>query len=94
MATKTFTMHLYYGELYRDQGGFVLFSSANMADRWNAYVGPVTVEVEVPDNFDPRAAQVKALQEEERKVRAAFAAKITEIQARINELQAIEMVAA
>lgn len=51
------------------------------------------VEVEIPDDFDPRAEQIRALEAEKRALNAAFAAKVTEIDRRIRSLQAIEMAA-
>lgn len=48
------------------------------------------VEVDVPDDFDPRPAQIKALQEKEKEARAAFEAMTIEIRRQISELQAIE----
>lgn len=46
-------------------------------------------EVEVPDNFDPRPGQVAALKAKKEKVQAEFAAKVKEIDDRINSLLAI-----
>lgn len=53
-------------------------------------VGAIEVTFEVPDDFDPRPAQVKALEAKERELRAQFAAAVTEIQRQISQLQAIE----
>lgn len=47
-------------------------------------------EVEIPDNFDPRPGQIAALKAEKERVQAEFAKKVMEIDARINELLAIE----
>lgn len=47
-------------------------------------------EVETPDDFDPRPQQVAALQAAKQKVRAEFAARITEIEKQISELTCIE----
>lgn len=51
----------------------------------------VDVEFEVPDDFDPRPAQIKALQKKQTEAAAAFHAMNTEIMRQINELQALEM---
>lgn len=48
-------------------------------------------DVEVPDDFDPRPAQVQALREKEQEMRAEFARNITNIQSQINSLLALEM---
>lgn len=63
----------------------------DMSDHGYVKVAPATVTFEMPDGWDPRAQQIEALRKEEEKVRAAFTARITEIQAQINNLQALEM---
>ena len=49
-----------------------------------------SIEIEVPDDFDPRPHQIANLRAEEIKLRADFAERITENARQINELQAIE----
>lgn len=84
---QTFTMHLYWNKY----SGFQLFATDTLkGDGYNCYIHPVEVEVEVPDDFDPKAAEVAALRAEEVKLRAAYQARVTEIHRRINSLLAIE----
>jgi len=47
-------------------------------------------EVETPDDFDPRPQQVQALEKEMQKVRADFAARVTEIERQISTLTCLE----
>ncbi|RQR87811.1 hypothetical protein DIE09_06420 [Burkholderia sp. Bp9010] len=47
-------------------------------------------EVEVPDDFDPRAGLVENLEREKRKITAEFRAKVTQINGQIQSLLAIE----
>lgn len=54
-------------------------------------IGEHSIEVEVPDDFDPRPAQVQRLREEQQKVRAAMAKRIKELDDQINSLLALEM---
>jgi hypothetical protein len=49
-----------------------------------------TIEVDVPDDFDPRALMVRGLEREKESVTAAFQARITQINAQIQSLLAIE----
>jgi hypothetical protein len=49
-----------------------------------------TLICEIPDDFDPRAMQIAALEKAREQVRAEFARRITEIEAQINNLLAIE----
>jgi hypothetical protein len=46
--------------------------------------------VDIPDSFNITEAQVKALNQEKEKVRADFAKRITELDAKINSLLSIE----
>lgn len=54
-------------------------------------IKPFEIEVDIPDDFDPRPAQIKALQEKQKEAAAAFHAMNTEIMRQIQELQALEM---
>ena len=49
-----------------------------------------SIEVEVPDDFDPRPAQVAVLREKREKAAATFSAYVAEIDASISKLLAIE----
>lgn len=51
------------------------------------------IEVEVPDDFDPRRGMVAALKEQKKQEQAKFALRIKEIDDRIQSLLAIEHVA-
>jgi hypothetical protein len=64
----------------------------DMTDNYYTAICQADVEVEIPDNFDPRPQKIAKLREKERALRAEFAKSVTEIQARIAELSAIEYV--
>jgi hypothetical protein len=70
----------------------MLLDTDSCGDAEHALVGPVVVEYEIPDDFDPRPAKIKALQEQAEKLRATFAKSITDINSKIAELTAIEYV--
>lgn len=55
-------------------------------------IKPLEIEVDVPDDFDPRPAQIAALKEKQNKAAAAFHAMNNDFMRQINELQALEMV--
>ena len=55
-------------------------------------IKPVEFEVEIPDDFDPRPAQIKALEEKQKQAAAAFQTMNTEIMRQISQLQALEVV--
>lgn len=46
---------------------------------------------EVPDDFDPRPAQIAALEQQKQELRAKFAVAVKELDDRINSLLALEM---
>jgi hypothetical protein len=60
---------------------------------YRTYVGEQEVEVEVPDNYDPRAQQIAALEKQKQKVMADFQKSVAEINERISNLQALEYTA-
>lgn len=47
-------------------------------------------DVEVPDNFDPRAGLVANLQREKQKITAEYQARVTELNGQIQSLLALE----
>lgn len=49
-----------------------------------------TIEVDAPDDFDPRGLIVRNLEEQKRSIEAEFHKRVTEINAQIQSLLAIE----
>lgn len=62
-------------------------------DTKDIFVCEQAIEVEAPENFDPRPAQVAQLVAKKEEARQQFAALCTEIDRRINQLLALEMTA-
>ena len=90
----TVTVHLHYCEhQWEDKGEFEIFSIKLDDTDYRTYVGPREVEIDLPENYDPRAQQIAALEEKKQKVMADFQNTITEINARISNLQALEYTA-
>jgi arylsulfatase A-like enzyme len=93
--------HLINGHIYWQQNKYmrapkIRFDEYDMR-KWDAdaldgrvHVAEYSFEVEVPDDFDPRPQMVATLEAEKRQLRAEFAAKVTEIDAQIQKLLAIE----
>ena len=63
-------------------------SSSAFSDR--VVVHERDIEIEVPDDFDPRPLLIEVLRNAEIQVRADFAVRITQIKKQIGELEAIE----
>lgn len=53
-------------------------------------VRPETLSLEVPDDFDPRPEMVERLKAEKERIKAEFQARVTQIDAQIQSLLAIE----
>ena len=57
------------------------------------YVGPQDIEIDVPEDYDPRAQQIAALEAMKQKVMADYHKSVTEINDRISKLLALEYAA-
>ena len=66
------------------------FFSCDMTPHGYINVMPHEIEIEIPDDFDPRPQQVAALEAEKQKARAEFQKRVTEIDRQIQSLLAIE----
>ena len=90
MKIKT-TIHTYYTQYsWEEKGNYEVLSFKTADTEHRTYVGEQEIEIEVPDNYDPRAQKIEALQAHKLKVMADYQKTVTEINARISKLQAIE----
>lgn len=88
------TAHIHYVKYsWEEKGEFQIFFCKIEDDENRTYVGEQEVEVEVPDNYDPRAQQIAALEKHKQKVMADFQKSVNEINDRISKLQALEYTA-
>jgi hypothetical protein len=90
---KTVTISAYVYELdwgYGSKPEYRILSSDKQSDEHYTLIGPVSVPYTIPDSFNPTAAKLAALEKEKQAVRAAYLAKVSEIEERISKLQAIE----
>lgn len=101
MARYTIKGWLYYREAskYSQTGEpdimSLPFDPKNVThDTWGVPVREHSIEVDIPDDFDPRPQQIAALDAEIKKTRAEFAARINELQEQKSRLLAIEHVGA
>ena len=88
------TVHIHFSQWsWEEEGQFQVFS-CKLDDAENrTYVGEQEIEIEVPDDYDPRAQKIAALEKHKQKVMADYHKTLTEINDRISKLQAIEFVA-
>ena len=90
MKIKT-TAHIHYVKWkWEDKGRYEVFSCQLDDQEYRTYVGAQEIEIEVPDNYDPRAQQIAALEKEKQTVMADYHKSVIEINERISNLQALE----
>ncbi|MES2942965.1 MAG: hypothetical protein V4772_08880 [Pseudomonadota bacterium] len=70
--------------------GFDTFDPRRLTDSRSVVIREHSIEVDVPDNFDPRPQQIKKLEEKQQEAAAAFHALTIEIKRKISELQSLE----
>jgi predicted DNA binding CopG/RHH family protein len=93
MKVKT-TVHIHYNQYSWEQTGDYTVYSCKLEDNESrTYVGEQEIEIDVPDDYDPRAQKIAALEKHKQKVMADYQKTVTEINARISKLQAIECAA-
>jgi hypothetical protein len=78
-----------YKKDYSHKTGF-LFSGYEMKEYGYITVMPYTLDVDIPDDFDPRGKQVEMLKAEKQKAMADFQNRVTEIERKISELTCLE----
>lgn len=88
------TAHIHFIKYsWEEEGEFQIFSCKISDAEHRSYVGEQEVEVEVPDNYDPRAQQIAALEAQRKRVMADYQKMVTEINEKISNLQALEYTA-
>ena len=93
MKIKT-TVHVHYNKYsWEDNGIFQVYSFKMDDCDHRTYVGEQEIEIDVPDNYDPRAQQIAALEKHKQKVMADYCKMVNDINERISKLQALEYTA-
>ena len=93
MKIKT-TIHVHYSQWsWEKTGQFQVFSCRLEDAEHRTYVGEQEIEIDVPENYDPRAQQIAALEKHKQKVMADYQKTVMEINERISKLQALEYTA-
>ena len=88
------TAHIFFQKYsWEEKGEYQLFFVRVDDDDSRTYIGEQEVEIEVPDNYDPRAQQIAALKKHKQKVIAEFQSSVDCINDRISKLQALEYTA-
>jgi hypothetical protein len=93
MKIKT-TVHIFHSKYsWENEGEYLAFYAKIDDDEHRTYIGEQEIEIEVPDNYDPRAQKIVALEKKKQKVMADYQKTVTEINERISKLQALEYTA-
>jgi hypothetical protein len=88
------TAHIYHCKYsWEEKGEFLLFYAKVDDTETMIHVGEQEVEIDVPDNYDPRAQQIAALEKHKQKVMADYQKMVTDINEKISKLQALEYTA-
>ena len=90
MKIKT-TVYIHYNKYsWQEEGEYEVlnFQAPDCQDR--TFVCEQEIEIEVPDNYDPRAQQIAALEKKRQKVMADYQKTVNEINDQISKLQALE----
>lgn len=93
MKVKTTVFIHYIKYRWETEGNFVPFMCQLDNDDTRTFVNEQEVEIEVPDNFDPRPDQIAALEAQKQKAKADYQATVNDINERISKLQALEYTA-
>ena len=90
MKIKT-TAHVHYQKYKWEEKGEYRLASFKMDDNENrTYVGEQEIEIDIPDDYDPRAQQIAALEALKQKVMADYHKSVMEINDRLGKLLALE----
>ena len=82
--------HIHHNkDAWQKKGEFEVYPFNLDDTHYRTYVCEQEIEIEVPDNYDPRAQQIEALEKEKQKVMADYQKTVTDINNRINNLKAI-----
>lgn len=90
MKVKT-ALYVYHSQYsWQDQPEITAFTYRVDDNEHRALVGEQEVELHIPDNYDPRAQKIAALEKHKQKVMADYQKTVAEINNRISNLQALE----
>jgi hypothetical protein len=93
MKIKT-TIYIHFNKYeWDDEGIYQIFSFKANDDDTRTFVCEQEIEIEVPDNYDPTAQKIAALEAKKERAMADYNKTVSEINTRISKLQALEYTA-
>ena len=91
VKTALYVYHTQYA--WQDVGSYQAYTFKADEDECRTLVGEQAVELNIPDDYDPRAQKIVALVAKKQKIMADYQQMVTEINAKISNLQALEYTA-
>ena len=93
MKIKT-TIYVYYQKYdWDNEGTYQVYSFKASDDDTRTFVCEQKIEIEVPDNYDPTAQKIAALEKQKVKAMSDFNETVMKINTQISKLQALEYTA-
>jgi hypothetical protein len=93
MKIKT-TIYVYFQKYdWQDAGIYLVMAYKHNDDENLTFVCEQKIEIKVPDNYDPTAQKIAALEAEKAKAMSDFNKTVMDINTRISKLQALEYTA-
>jgi capsular polysaccharide biosynthesis protein len=88
------TVHIHHVKwIWETNSTFEIYSCQLDDDEHRTYVCAQEIELDVPDDYDPRAQQIAALEKQKQKAMADFQKSVDAINEKISKLQALEYTA-
>ena len=88
------TIYVYFQKYdWEKEGTYQVFSHKYSDDENRTFVYKQEIELEVPDNYDPTAQQIAALEAQKAKAMSDFNKTVMDINTRISKLTALEYTA-
>ena len=91
VKTALYVYHTQYA--WQEEGSYQAYTWHSEDTAISTLVGQQEVELDIPDNYDPRAQQVAALIASKQALMAEFQKSVDDINERISKLQALEYTA-
>lgn len=89
------TVHIHFTQWpWQKKGEYLIYSNKMDDTEYCTYIGAQEIEVEVSEDYDPRAQKIAFLEKQKRKVTADFHKSVMEINDRISKLTALEFTTA
>jgi hypothetical protein len=87
-------IYIYYQKYHWEgTGEYIVYSFKAGDSDTITFICEQDVELEIPDNYDPRAQQIQALEKQKLIAMADYQKSVSEINDRISKLQALEYTA-